>query len=902
MSGYPRGPFRAIDRNRFAFAIAALIVLGCADTAIAPRADQLTRLNAPVAHDRGACTISWLAPVSGLWTDAARWSTATVPGASDEVCITVDGTYTVTARGAQTVFGLRVGVDGNAGVQTLNVQGAPGIAALLTVQDGIENRGVLRVDGAGNGAGSCTLAVSNVGLHNLPAGLVEMQGGCSSPGTAIAADVLNEGRFEVEGIVQLNRTDGRFVNTGNFIVVQPQQVQLLNNQTFVQADGTLTNNQPNGFLLTGGVFEWNGGAIINQNPRLNGTALRIGEGSTGVGQVTIHGASTLTGDPLPGQIILIQGVGNPGAASLTTTAATTNHGIIRLAGAGIGAQACTLIGANGGLTNASDGRIETLNGCGVIPTLSGDIVNLGTINVGAVQSAIRDGTLRHHASGSITGGQLLRIESTGVLYADGSVDANIRNIGQFHVGHSPGLFSVAGTFLQEASGTLNIELGGTVPGVDFDRAAFAGSATLSGTLNLNAADGTCVDPGVYEFLTYSARAGDFATVNVSNLGAGHTLTRQPAATNYRVTVSGPSCAVPDQTPPIVTPNVEGPLGNNDWYVGNVTVSWQVSDAESAISSHTGCTESQVTDDTAGITFTCSATSAGGNTSQSVTIKRDATAPAVSATRAPAANGNGWNNTDVTATYSATDAMSGIDGSASATQTFSAEGAGQGGSHIFADLAGNTATALISDISIDKTAPEVGVSRQPSPDADGWNTTAVTVIYSAIDALSGILGDASVPQVFANEGTNQGGSHEFADLAGNTATATISGINIRRPLPPPPPPQPLAITCSATPSELWPPNGQMVPVAVTIQSSSDLTGGTIRLLSATSNEPNSGPDADIQEFTIGTNDLSGLLRAARRGSGNGRRYALVYEVTTSDEQRAECTVIVSVLHDQGKRPR
>ena len=72
------------------------------------------------------------------------------------------------------------------------------------------------------------------------------------------------------------------------------------------------------------------------------------------------------------------------------------------------------------------------------------------------------------------------------------------------------------------------------------------------------------------------------------------------------------------------------------------------------------------------------TSAGGTSSQSVTIKRDATPPSVSATPSPAPNSNGWNNTDVTVTYTGSDAMSGLD-SCEAADVLSSEGAGQNAS-------------------------------------------------------------------------------------------------------------------------------------------------------------------------------------------------------------------------------
>lgn len=90
----------------------------------------------------------------------------------------------------------------------------------------------------------------------------------------------------------------------------------------------------------------------------------------------------------------------------------------------------------------------------------------------------------------------------------------------------------------------------------------------------------------------------------------------------------------DTTPPVVAPSVIGTLGNNGWYTSNVGVSWTVTDAESGVSSQNGCEVQNVTADTAGVTFTCSATSGGGTASASVTIKRDATAPTLSPTVTP----------------------------------------------------------------------------------------------------------------------------------------------------------------------------------------------------------------------------------------------------------------------------
>lgn|GEM_PF-5992393 len=81
----------------------------------------------------------------------------------------------------------------------------------------------------------------------------------------------------------------------------------------------------------------------------------------------------------------------------------------------------------------------------------------------------------------------------------------------------------------------------------------------------------------------------------------------------------------DFTPPAITPEISGTRAPNGVYTSDVEVSWDIEEPGSPYDA-TGCETQTVTADTAGITFTCSATSHGGTTSKSVTVKRDVTAP------------------------------------------------------------------------------------------------------------------------------------------------------------------------------------------------------------------------------------------------------------------------------------
>ena len=143
----------------------------------------------------------------------------------------------------------------------------------------------------------------------------------------------------------------------------------------------------------------------------------------------------------------------------------------------------------------------------------------------------------------------------------------------------------------------------------------------------------------------------------------------------------------DATPPVITANIDGTLGSNGWYRGNVTVSWTVDEAESAVTS-APCVPTIISADTPGQAVMCSATSAGGSSSESVTIKRDATAPALAPAVAPSSV---LLNGAATATPNATDALSGVASSSCGTPNTATVGS-KSVSCSATDNAGNSATA------------------------------------------------------------------------------------------------------------------------------------------------------------------------------------------------------------------
>ena len=165
-------------------------------------------------------------------------------------------------------------------------------------------------------------------------------------------------------------------------------------------------------------------------------------------------------------------------------------------------------------------------------------------------------------------------------------------------------------------------------------------------------------------------------------------------------------------------------------------------------------------------------------------------PIISLLSRTAANGNGWNNTDVDVVFSAVDPNwytgAGINtGASTLSLTLSGEGSGQSVTGIAYDNVGNSASLLEDDINIDKTDPTIVLNTRTPFTGDvvsGWNNGDVVVTYTVDDQslLSGV--DTSPPSDYGDdtlsaEGAGQSTSGIVYDIAGNSATYTEKNINI-----------------------------------------------------------------------------------------------------------------------------
>jgi hypothetical protein len=324
-----------------------------------------------------------------------------------------------------------------------------------------------------------------------------------------------------------------------------------------------------------------------------------------------------------------------------------------------------------------------------------------------------------------------------------------------------------------------------------------GSATLNVTTT---SDTKCVDVSFSNGAQKMTQTSNTAKTSWSfaiNVGAGadEVVTATAGATTSfnssgNCTGSMPASSrssasyVVDNTGPVVTGTKTPAANAAGWNNSNVAIAWTATDVGSGVKTGPTPSADSVTSNTAGITKTSTATDNLGHTSSgSVAVKLDKMPPSIDATRTPAPNGFGWNNTDVTVGFTCSDALSGIKScSGGGSVTVSTEGANQSVPGEAVDNADNRNAAGVTGINIDKTRPSLTGTPVGAPsgtDAQGvkWYSGDVAIAWDAKDGLSGLAGAAPANSTITGEGKDLFASQSVSDKAGNTTSADSARVNI-----------------------------------------------------------------------------------------------------------------------------
>ncbi|WP_194087718.1 MULTISPECIES: PxKF domain-containing protein, partial [unclassified Cryobacterium] len=220
-----------------------------------------------------------------------------------------------------------------------------------------------------------------------------------------------------------------------------------------------------------------------------------------------------------------------------------------------------------------------------------------------------------------------------------------------------------------------------------------------------------------------------------------------------------------------TLNPVAPEGNDGWYTTDAGVIVHFTCEDVGGSGIATCPGDTTLPDGANRSVTGTVTDKAGNTTTVTTtgINIDSVDPTISSTLDPAApNAAGWYAADVVVGFTCRDAGSGI--ATCAGDVTLVEGAGQSVTGAATDRAGNTATASVSGIDIDTTAPTVALLGGPTGSYQYGSNPAAPSCY-ATDALSGIA------SCVVTGGGTRVGDHSYlataTDTAGNTSTSRVA---------------------------------------------------------------------------------------------------------------------------------
>lgn len=206
---------------------------------------------------------------------------------------------------------------------------------------------------------------------------------------------------------------------------------------------------------------------------------------------------------------------------------STNAAAITLTGA-----AAEILNTSGGnalanlAANATKGVLSLQSGQSLITSV--DFGNAGKATVGAGSSLKVGGSYTQTAGTTTVDGMLTAPAglslTKGSLLGKGTIAAAVTSSGTLTVGDStvkPGLLTLSGAYTQDATGVLNVAIGGSTVGSQYSQLAVSNGVSLNGTLTIKLINSFI--PTIGETFTIakgSAVSGQFVKVNGATINSG----------------------------------------------------------------------------------------------------------------------------------------------------------------------------------------------------------------------------------------------------------------------------------------------------------------------------------------------------------------------------------------------
>jgi len=239
---------------------------------------------------------------------------------------------------------------------------------------------------------------------------------------------------------------------------------------------------------------------------------------TGAGDIEVDSlASTfqLGGGTISGKTIY-----NPITANWVSGNITLADGAVFHNSGTFNAKATTTMTGTAAESFINDGSFIK-NTAGTTTTMDIPFTNNGTVDIVAGNLNFLKGmdngenAVINLGDGTLNPGATLNLASGDSLIGSGTLVANLVNSGTVSPGNSAGGITVQGDYTQSADGILEIELGGTTAGTQYDQLTVTGTATMAGTLNVSLINGFIPQVGdSFTILPYGTRSGGYTILNL----------------------------------------------------------------------------------------------------------------------------------------------------------------------------------------------------------------------------------------------------------------------------------------------------------------------------------------------------------------------------------------------------
>ena len=377
------------------------------------------------------------------------------------------------------------------------------------------------------------------------------------PFNNFSAGTLTGGIYKIIGTLEFAGGSTGIVTNDAAITLTGNTAEIFNSSNSANALSGFADN------ASGGTFTLAAATFTDANVFSNSGTIAVGTGAkfNSSNQLTNFNSTTST---LTGGTYMLTGTGqfqfnNQGDASDIVT----NDAHIILAG--VDTSKSPLIDQSGNnalanfTTNGSSGNLTLTTNRNFATT--GGLSNAGTINIqkstgsGHTQLTI-GGTGNYTQTGGTTTVDGLLTTAGAINISSGFVYGNAGTLtgafdltgGTLNPGDGikkAGVLNITGSYTESGSGILNIDLGGTTAGTNYDVLNVSGAAGLGGTLNVDLLTGfTPVAGNAFDILNYTSDSGTFTTTNLPTVSGDHWTIAYGATGVVLTLVAGPTALSP----------------------------------------------------------------------------------------------------------------------------------------------------------------------------------------------------------------------------------------------------------------------------------------------------------------------------------------------------------------------